>query len=277
MSAPSTRVALIQMACAPSTRRTSTTPRTWSARLPAPAPGSFACLSCFAPSISANARTTPFSRWPSPSPAQHRAPRCHRPRRKDYPDRQSLRASRRGLYHNTVAVLDHASPRPTTSSASTARCISRRSALLREVLLRPGDLGFRAIPTSEGNVGALICWTSGIRGCPPDRANGRQHPLLPDCHRLAPGEKSEFGEAQYSAWQTMQRAHAIANGVLSARSTASATSTATSSSPTRRRHHRDSRRRRPHPASGLEFWAAASSPTLSAASWRRPHPTAKRS
>ena len=37
---------------------------------------------------------------------------------------------------------------------------------------------------------------------------------LPDLFLLVPAEKAEYGEAQYSAWQTMQRAHAISNGVF---------------------------------------------------------------
>ena len=46
-----------------------------------------------------------------------------------------------------------------------------------------------------------------------DGAGGRRRALLPDGDRLAPAEKAEFGAAQASAWQTAQRAHAIANGV----------------------------------------------------------------
>ncbi len=48
----------------------------------------------------------------------------------------------------------------------------------------------------------------------PHRAARRRDPLLPHRHRLAPSEKAEFGERQYDAWQTIQRAHAIANGVF---------------------------------------------------------------
>jgi N-carbamoylputrescine amidase len=51
------------------------------------------------------------------------------------------------------------------------------------------------------------------RSRPRDRPPRREHSLLPHRHRLAPAEKEQFGEAQYDAWQTIQRAHAIANGV----------------------------------------------------------------
>jgi N-carbamoylputrescine amidase len=79
----------------------------------------------------------------------------------------------------------------------------------------PGDLGFRAIPTSNGPVGALICWDQWF----PEAARltaleGAQSIFIPTAIGWHPSEKSEFGAAQYSAWKAIQRAHAIANGVF---------------------------------------------------------------
>jgi N-carbamoylputrescine amidase len=79
----------------------------------------------------------------------------------------------------------------------------------------PGDLGFRAIPTSHGPIGALICWDQWF----PEAARltaleGAEMLFYPTAIGWHPSEKSEFGAAQYSAWKTIQRSHAIANGVF---------------------------------------------------------------
>jgi len=121
-----------------------------------------------------------------------------------------------GLYHNTVAVLDHVSPTPDHISGIYRKMHIPDDPLYYEKFyFAPGDLGFRAIPTSEGSVGALICWDQWY----PEAARltalmGANILFYPTAIGWHPSEKSEFGEAQYSAWQTMQRAHAIANGVF---------------------------------------------------------------
>src|SRR5438067_9944376 len=79
----------------------------------------------------------------------------------------------------------------------------------------PGDLGFRSISTSQGPVGTLVCWDQWY----PEAARltalaGAGILFFPTAIGWHPSEKAEFGEAQYSAWQTAQRAHAIANGVF---------------------------------------------------------------
>jgi N-carbamoylputrescine amidase len=78
----------------------------------------------------------------------------------------------------------------------------------------PGDLGFRAFDTSAGTIGTLVCWDQwypeGARITALQGANVLFYPTAIGWH---PHEKAEFGEAQYDAWQTIQRAHAIANGV----------------------------------------------------------------
>ena len=77
-----------------------------------------------------------------------------------------------------------------------------------------GDLGFKAHETSVGKLGTLICWDQwypeGARLTAMQGANVLFYPTAIGWH---PAEKAEFGEAQVSAWQTMQRSHAIANGV----------------------------------------------------------------
>jgi N-carbamoylputrescine amidase len=78
----------------------------------------------------------------------------------------------------------------------------------------PGDLGFKAFDTAFGKVGTLVCWDQwypeGARITALQGANVLFYPTAIGWH---PAEKEEFGTAQYEAWQTIQRAHAIANGV----------------------------------------------------------------
>ncbi|MGD0889378.1 MAG: carbon-nitrogen hydrolase [Acidobacteriaceae bacterium] len=121
-----------------------------------------------------------------------------------------------GLYHNTVAVLDHESAEPDNISGIYRKMHIPDDPLFYEKFyFAPGDLGFRAIPTSHGPVGALICWDQWF----PEAARltalaGAQSIFIPTAIGWHPSEKSEFGAAQYSAWKTIQRSHAIANGVF---------------------------------------------------------------
>ena len=78
----------------------------------------------------------------------------------------------------------------------------------------PGDLGFKTFPTRFGRVGTLVCWDQWY----PEAARltalkGAEILFYPTAIGWHPAEKGEFGVAQASAWETIQRAHAIANGV----------------------------------------------------------------
>jgi N-carbamoylputrescine amidase len=78
----------------------------------------------------------------------------------------------------------------------------------------PGDLGFAAFDTAVGKVGTLVCWDQWY----PEAARltalaGADVLFYPTAIGWHPSEKAEHGEAQVTAWQIMQRAHAIANGV----------------------------------------------------------------
>ena len=117
-----------------------------------------------------------------------------------------------GLYHNTAAVLE-----ADGSLAGLYRKmhIPDDPLYYEKFYFTPGDLGFRAFPTSHGNIGTLVCWDQWY----PEAARitslmGAETLFYPTAIGWHPSEKAEFGEAQYSAWQTMQRAHAIANGVF---------------------------------------------------------------
>jgi len=77
----------------------------------------------------------------------------------------------------------------------------------------PGDLGFQAWPTAQGKIGVCVCWDQWY----PEAARltalrGAEILFYPTAIGWHPSEKKEFGDAQYSAWETIQRSHAIANG-----------------------------------------------------------------
>jgi N-carbamoylputrescine amidase len=120
-----------------------------------------------------------------------------------------------GVYHNTAVILDHASTAPDNIVGLYRKMHIPDDPLYYEKFyFTPGDLGFRSFATSNGDVGTLVCWDQWY----PEAARltalrGAQTLFYPTAIGWHPSEKAEFGEAQYSAWQTMQRAHAISNGV----------------------------------------------------------------
>jgi N-carbamoylputrescine amidase len=78
----------------------------------------------------------------------------------------------------------------------------------------PGDLGFQAVNVEAGRVGTLVCWDQWYpEGARLTALQGAEVLFYPTAIGWHPAEKDEFGAAQYDAWQTIQRAHAIANGV----------------------------------------------------------------
>ncbi len=78
----------------------------------------------------------------------------------------------------------------------------------------PGDLGFKVFETPVGQVGTLICWDQWYpEGARLTALRGAEVLFYPTAIGWHPREKAEVGESQRSAWQTIQRSHAIANGV----------------------------------------------------------------
>ena len=116
-----------------------------------------------------------------------------------------------GVYHNTAAIFD---------ADGSLRGLYRKMHIPDDPLyyekfyFTPGDLGYprlRYHRRPRGHAGLLGPVVSRRRA--PDRAAGRPDPVLSHGHRLASGGESEFGQSQHDAWRTIQRAHAIANGV----------------------------------------------------------------
>ena len=120
-----------------------------------------------------------------------------------------------GLYHNTAAILDPAATAPDNILGIYRKMHIPDDPLYYEKFyFTPGDLGFKAMTTSNGKIGTLVCWDQWYPEAARETAlRGANTLFYPTAIGWHPSEKAKYGEAQYSAWQTMQRAHAIANGV----------------------------------------------------------------
>lgn len=117
-----------------------------------------------------------------------------------------------GLYHNTAAVIG---PDGAVEGLYRKMHIPDDPLYYEKYYFTPGDLGFKAFDTEFGRVGTLVCWDQwypeGARLTALQGANVLFYPTAIGWH---PDEKAEYGEAQHDAWRTIQRAHAIANGVF---------------------------------------------------------------
>jgi N-carbamoylputrescine amidase len=116
-----------------------------------------------------------------------------------------------GLYHNTAVTLH-----TDGSIASVYRKmhIPDDPLYYEKYYFTPGDRGFQAYDTAFGRVGTLVCWDQWYpEGARLTALQGAETLFYPTAIGWHPAEKEEFGTAQYEAWQTIQRAHAIANGV----------------------------------------------------------------
>jgi N-carbamoylputrescine amidase len=116
-----------------------------------------------------------------------------------------------GLYHNTAAVID---------ATGDLLGIYRKMHIPDDPLFyekyyfTPGDLGFRMFDTQFGRIAVLVCWDQWYPEAARIAALGGASILFyPTAIGWHPAEKAEFGEAQYDAWRTIQRSHAIANGI----------------------------------------------------------------
>jgi N-carbamoylputrescine amidase len=116
-----------------------------------------------------------------------------------------------GLYHNTAVVFDADG---STRGLYRKMHIPDDPAYYEKFYFTPGDLGFRAFDTAFGRIGTLVCWDQWYpEGARLTALAGADILFYPTAIGWHPAEKAELGAAQASAWQTIQRAHAIANGV----------------------------------------------------------------
>jgi N-carbamoylputrescine amidase len=117
-----------------------------------------------------------------------------------------------GVYHNSLVVLG---PKGELLGQYRKMHIPDDPLFYEKFYFTPGDLGFVAVPTPGTTVGPLICWDQWY----PEAARltalrGAEILVYPTAIGWHPSEKAKYGASQLSAWQTIQRAHAIANGVF---------------------------------------------------------------
>jgi N-carbamoylputrescine amidase len=116
-----------------------------------------------------------------------------------------------GLYHNTAVTLNAGGD---LIGVYRKMHIPDDPLYFEKYYFTPGDLGFQAVDTDFGRVGTLVCWDQWYpEGARLTALQGAEVLFYPTAIGWHPAEKDEFGAAQYDAWQTIQRSHAIANGV----------------------------------------------------------------
>jgi N-carbamoylputrescine amidase len=116
-----------------------------------------------------------------------------------------------GLYHNTAAVIDAGGD---LLGLYRKMHVPDDPCFYEKFYFTPGDLGFRAFDTKVGRIGTLICWDQWYpEGARLTALQGAVVLFYPTAIGWHPHEKAEHGAAQRSAWQTIQRSHAISNGL----------------------------------------------------------------
>jgi N-carbamoylputrescine amidase len=116
-----------------------------------------------------------------------------------------------GLYHNSAAIID---TNGEVAGLYRKMHIPDDPAFYEKFYFTPGDLGFRAIDTAKGKIGTLICWDQWYpEGARLTALQGAVVLFYPTAIGWHPHEKAEHGMPQRDAWRTVQRGHAIANGV----------------------------------------------------------------
>ncbi len=154
-----------------------------------------------------------------------------------------------GLYHNTAVIFDADG---STAGIYRKMHIPDDPLYYEKFFFTPGDLGFRSFDTHFGRVGTCVCWDQWY----PEAARltamtGAQILFYPTAIGWHPREKAELGASQHSAWETMMRSHAIANGIFVAATN------------------------RTGVEGNLDFWALCSSPIPTAMCWPG-HPTTRK-
>lgn len=114
-----------------------------------------------------------------------------------------------GLYHNTAAVIDADG---TYLGKYRKMHIPQDPGFEEKFYFTPGDLGYKVWTTRFGKISVLICWDQWY----PEAArlaalSGAEIIFYPTAIGWLPEEKAELGAAQHTAWETVQRGHAVAN------------------------------------------------------------------
>jgi N-carbamoylputrescine amidase len=116
-----------------------------------------------------------------------------------------------GVYHNTCAVLDADG---SYLGKYRKMHIPDDPLYYEKFYFTPGDLGFLNFDTKYARVGVQICWDQWYpEGSRLTAMKGAQVIFYPTSIGWHPHEKGEVGAAQLDSWKTIQRAHAVANGI----------------------------------------------------------------
>ena len=116
-----------------------------------------------------------------------------------------------GFYHNTSIIINES---VNILSKYRKMHIPDDPGYYEKFYFSPGDLGFKSVKTKFGKIGPLICWDQWF----PEAARltalkGAQLIFYPTAIGWHPKEKRKFGKSQLDSWITMQKSHAIANGI----------------------------------------------------------------
>jgi N-carbamoylputrescine amidase len=116
-----------------------------------------------------------------------------------------------GVYHNSVVVIDSDGK---IAGIYRKMHIPDDPAYYEKFYFTPGDLGFKSFDLQAGKVGTLICWDQWYpEGARLTALQGASVLFYPTAIGWHPYEKERYGKAQHDSWITIQRSHAIANGV----------------------------------------------------------------
>jgi N-carbamoylputrescine amidase len=147
-----------------------------------------------------------------------------------------------GIYHNTAACFD---------TDGVLKGIYRKMHIPDDPLyyekyyFTPGDLGYRALETAAGKIGTLVCWDQWYpEGARLTALQGASVLFYPTAIGWHPAEREANGAVQHDAWRTIQRSHAIANGVYVA-------------VVNRVGHETGNVRGKEAPGAGLDFWGGS--------------------
>ncbi len=116
-----------------------------------------------------------------------------------------------GVFHNTAVILDADG---SLVGKYRKMHIPDDPLYYEKFYFAPGDLGFQTFSTKFAKIGVCICWDQWY----PEAARltalaGAEILFYPTAIGWHPSEKAKFGKSQHDAWETIQRSHAIANGV----------------------------------------------------------------
>ena len=115
-----------------------------------------------------------------------------------------------GIYHNSLVLINE---KGKLAGKYRKMHIPDDPQYYEKFYFTPGDLGFKSFKTNQGNLGTLICWDQWFPEAARLTSLQGAEILLSYSYRLASQRKKRYGKSQLNSWISVQRSHAIANGV----------------------------------------------------------------